>query len=98
MNGGAESSHAGGLGLLVAPNPGGGVKVERISPDSKAGERGVRPGDVIQQIGSHPINSAADVSQAIAEARAGHRPEVLLRLSRQGRHLFVPVEVPDAKG
>ena len=98
MNGGAAPSQAGGLGLLVAPNPGGGVKVERVAPDSKAGQRGVRPGDVIQQIGSHPINSAADVSQAIADARAGNRPEILLRLSRQGRHLFVPVEVPASKG
>ena len=96
--GGSGSAGAGGLGLLVAPNPGGGVRVERVAPNSNAGERGVQPGDVIDRIGSHPINSAADVTQAITEARGGHHDEILVRLSRHGQHLFVPVEVPSAKG
>jgi serine protease Do len=95
---GSGASPAGGLGLLVAPNPGGGVRVERVAPQSKAGERGVQPGDVIERIGSHPINSAADMSQAIAEARTGHHDEILMRLSRNGQHLFLPVEVPSAHG
>ncbi len=96
--GGAGSGGAGELGLSLAPNPGGGVRVERVAPNSKAAERGVRPGDVIDQIGSHPINSPADVSQAIAQARSGHREEVLMRLFRGGQHLFLPLEVPPANG
>ncbi|HZZ30439.1 MAG TPA: trypsin-like peptidase domain-containing protein [Phenylobacterium sp.] len=95
---GSGSAGAGGLGLLVAPDPHGGVRVERVAPNSNAGERGVQPGDVIERIGSHPINSAADISHAITDARGGHHDEILVRLSRRGQHLFVPLEVPSAKG
>ncbi|HEX4712972.1 trypsin-like peptidase domain-containing protein [Phenylobacterium sp.] len=96
--GGSGPVDAGGLGMLVAPTPGGGVRVERVLPGSKAGQRGVQPGDVIDRIGSHAINSAADISQAIAEAHGGHRQEILMRLLRHGQHRFLPVEVPAASG
>jgi serine protease Do len=93
-----SAGRAGGLGLMVEPNPGGGVRVEQVLRDSKAGERGVRPGDVIERIGSRPVNSAADISKAITEARENHRKDLFVALSRQGRHLFLPVEVPSQSG
>ncbi|MFI4963755.1 MAG: Do family serine endopeptidase [Caulobacterales bacterium] len=96
--GGPELGQAGGLGLMVAPNPGGGVKVGRVLPNSNAAERGLRPGDVIERVGSRATNNAAEVSQAVAEARAAHRKEVLVRIARGGQHLFLPLDVPSAHG
>ncbi|MBS0332799.1 MAG: Do family serine endopeptidase [Proteobacteria bacterium] len=95
----ADASDAGaagaGLGLQVAPRQGGGVKVEGVAPGSAAADRGVRPGDVIERVGARPVNSAADVRAAVADARHAHRKDVLLRLSRRGQHLFLPLAVPD---
>jgi len=94
-NGGSAS---GGLGLMVAPHEGGGLTVERVSPASDAGQKGLRPGDVIEQVGGHKANSVADVSAAIAAARhAGHK-DVLLLVAHNGRHVYLPVEIEAAKG
>jgi serine protease Do len=95
---GEGATGAGGLGLLVTPNPGGGVKIGRVMPNSNAAERGLRPGDVIEQIGSRPTNSAADVAGALAEARRGHHKEILLKVARGGQHVFLPVDLPAASG
>ena len=93
--GGAAS---GGLGLMVAPRDGGGLAVERVSPASDAGQKGVRPGDVIEQVGGRKANSVADVSAAIKAAReAGHK-QVLLLVAHNGRHVYLPVEIEAAKG
>jgi serine protease Do len=89
---------AGGLGLLVAPQQGGGVRVQRVLPGSTAADRGLRPGDIIERVGAHSVNSATDIGAAVADARLTKRKAVLVRLSRGGQHLFVPLEIPVGKG
>jgi serine protease Do len=95
---GGGGASSGGLGLMVAPRDGGGLTVERVSPASDAGQKGLRPGDVIEQVGGKKANSVADVSAAIAAARqAGHK-DVLLLVAHNGRHVYLPVEIEAAKG
>ena len=89
---------AGGLGLMVAPHEGGGLTVQRVSPASDAGQKGVRPGDVIEQVGGHAANSTADVSAAIKAAREAGRKQVLLLVAHNGRHVYLPVEIAPANG
>jgi serine protease Do len=96
--GSAGGEQGGGLGLMVAANSGGGVKVERVAPNSSAGQRGLRPGDVIEKVGQHSVNQPSDVTAAVAEARAAHRKDVLLMIARHGQHLFLPVEIASAAG
>jgi serine protease Do len=95
---GGSATSAGGLGVLVSPHEGGGVRIQRVAPGSPAGDRGLRPGDIIERVGTHAVNSAADVTAAVADARGDRRKEVLVRVSRGGQHLFVPLEVPTGTG
>ena len=44
------------------------------------------------------MNSAAEVRSAMADARNTHRKDVLVRVSRQGQHLFVTLDVSNAAG
>jgi serine protease Do len=89
---GAPNGAPGSLGLLVAPNPAGGVKVERVLEGSDAARKGLRAGDIIERIGDRRIATAEDVSAAIASARAAGRKDALLLVRRQGHTLFLPVE------
>jgi serine protease Do len=89
--GGGQSS----LGLMVSPHAGGGLTVNGVSPASEAARRGVRAGDVIEQVGGHPADDVGDLETAVASARSADRDEILLRLLRGGRHLFVALHVGD---
>jgi serine protease Do len=106
LNGGAELSNAATLGLelgvldemarrqfRIAPDQRG-VVVMRVAPDSDAARKGLRPGDVIERIGSRPALTPADVADAIAEARRLDRPAVLALVARGGAKRFVPLALP----
>jgi serine protease Do len=82
----------GALGLSVAPNPGGGVRVQGVDPSSDAAQKGVRPGDVIEAIGGKRISSPQEAAQVVAQAKAQHRKDVLLLVARNGQHIYLPVE------
>ena len=68
-----------------------------FDPASDAALKGVRPGDVVVAISGRRVHTAADAAQAVAQARAEHRKEVLLLLARNGQHIYLPVE-PMAAG
>jgi serine protease Do len=97
-DGGAAGAPSGGLGLRVAPHSGGGLTVERVMPGSDAGQKGLRPGDVIEQVGGRAANSADDVAHALASARIAGRKDILLLVARGGRHIYLPVEIGTAAG
>jgi serine protease Do len=94
---GATGGESGSLGLMVTPNPGGGLRIERVDPTSDAARKGLRPGDVIESVSGRPARSASDVAAALQAAHAEHRKVVLLFIARRGQHIFIPVE-PKGQG
>jgi len=69
----------------------GGVAVTQVYPESPADVAGLRPGDVIVQIGYNAIGGLADYERVIAELPAG--TPVALRFFRRGRSIFSTVEL-----
>jgi serine protease Do len=88
----------GGLGLLVAPHEGGGVVIQKVSPGTDAADKGLKPGDIIQRAGDSKVSAPADVSAAVAKAKAEGRKAVLLLIVRDGRQIFIPVAIDKPAG
>jgi len=83
------------LGVAAGIN---GVAVENVTADSEAGRRGLRRGDVIQRVGDRAVTTPAEVEAAVAEARSGDRPAVLLLVNREGRPLFTALRLSEEGG
>jgi serine protease Do len=71
-----------------------GVVITELDPDSPAAQGGLQPGDVIEGINRHPVNSAADFNRLAAEAKG----QTLLRINRQGNGLFIVITPGDTGG
>jgi serine protease Do len=85
----SESSGNGALGLQVGDAEGGGVVVQRVSPDSPAAGL-VQPGDVIVELDRKPVASANELRARVREA--GPKAPLLLRVKRGGGARYVVVE------
>ncbi len=70
-----------------------GVIVTDVSTAGAADERGIRPGDVILEVGLEEVTSPADVVERVEEARQAARKSVLLLVDRNGDQRFVAVEI-----
>jgi serine protease Do len=68
-----------------------GVVVTQVDPSSPAAQT-VQPGDVIEGINRHPVNSVADFNRWAAEAKG----QTLLRINRQGNGYFVVISPGDS--
>lgn len=66
------------------------VQVEQASP---AGEAGIRPGDIIEEINGVPIPNLKDYQANISLAKPGSAVRFLVK--RRGKTLYVVVEVPE---
>jgi serine protease Do len=64
-----------------------GAVVTQVEPGSSAERTGLRPGDVITQVGDDAVTNASDASRLIGKVDA-NKP-VRLRLVREGHGLFV---------
>jgi len=78
---------------LNAPPELKGVLVEKVEQASDAGQKGLRPGDVIVQAGGRPVTTAADVAAAVDVAKKAGRTGVLVGVFRQGRTTFLPLKL-----
>ena len=66
-----------------------GVAVTGVDPSSPAGEKNIRPGDVIVQVQNQAMHTPDDVARRVeADARAGRKVELLL-VSRGGDLTYV---------
>jgi serine protease Do len=91
---GAAGEEAGGQGLgvkLAKNGRGPGAVVAEIAPDSIAGERGLKTGDVILRAGGQAVSGPEDVVKAVRAARQENRKAIALQVERQGERAFVAV-------
>ncbi len=71
-----------------------GVLILGVDEDSKAAERGIRPGDAILTANGAEINSSEDLDAAIASAKRAGRPSIGLFIQAQaGGGGFVPLPI-----
>ncbi len=95
---GSSSSSGGGRGLGLADiddqlkqrfdiETDRGAVVVRVEPDSPAGRAGLRPGDVIAQVGGDEVKDARDAARLMGRADAS-KP-LRLRVIREGHGMFV---------
>ncbi len=74
------------------------MAVDGVKRSSDAAQKGIQGGDVILRAGETKTNSPADVSSAVADAKKAGRKQVLLMIARNGRQIFVPVQIEAAEG
>jgi len=73
-----------------------GVVITDVDPDSSAGEKDIRPGDVIMQVQNEAVKTPEDVDRLVAaDTRAG-RKAVLLLINRGGQFAYVALPLADA--
>jgi S1-C subfamily serine protease len=67
--------------------------VSNLDPSSPAAQT-LQPGDVIEGINKHPVNSVADFNRLAGEAKG----QTLLRVNRQGNGAYVVISPSDSGG
>jgi len=84
-----------GLSLAPAKNGGEGVVVTSVDPNGAAGDR-FKSGDVILDINGKLVSSPAEVRKAVADAHAGGKRTVLMRVKSGQATRFVAVPLGNA--
>ena len=103
-SGGQHGKARWGLGLgdvtpdtrqqLQAPSDVQGAVIERVLPGSPADNAGLQPGDVVEGVNRHQMNSAADVQRALSAVPKGQ--DALLLVWSRGGTSFRVLHSPDA--
>lgn len=70
-----------------------GAFVNEINQTSRAYRQGLRQGDVITQVSNQPVDSADQFYNSISAFIQAETDAVLLRIIRQGRNMYVAVEL-----
>lgn len=68
-----------------------GAVIVQVAEGSPAEQVGLRPGDVVVQVGDVPVVTPEDAANQIGQARSAETGQILLRINRQGSHRFVAV-------
>jgi serine protease Do len=64
------------------------VLVQRVMPNSPAESKGVRPGDVILEVGDAVVATPEQVIEAVRTAHGNGAKSVLLLLQRNGQPTY----------
>ena len=77
-----------------------GAVVARVAPNGPAAAQGVRPGDVIRQVGRRAVDTPGDVYTAVERALAQGNDGlvVLLRRGNQTQFVSIPLVRPEQQG
>ncbi len=70
-----------------------GVLVTGVEEAGPAAEKGLRPGDLIMEVGQEEVTSPAQVAAKVASAQDADRRSVLLLVNRNGELRFVAVRI-----
>ncbi len=74
-----------------------GLVVGAVDPNSDAGQKGIRPGDVILSINQTPVTTPEAAASVVETARRANRNTVLLQIRRgSGPPGYVGVELSRA--
>jgi Do/DeqQ family serine protease len=96
-----ETSDRGALGVRVSPltpeladrlrlpSDAQGLVVQDVDPDGRAGDAGIRSGDVIEEVNRQPVRSVDELREALR--RTTDRPALLL-INRDGADVYVTVK------
>ena len=90
------------LGMSVEPAQdvagagGKGVVVTAVDPDGPAAEQGIRAGDIILDVGGKAVGNAHELRQALNEAKASGKHDVLMRVKTAKSVAFVAVPLGKA--
>ncbi len=99
---GAPTNAAPHLGLTLAPardvagSGGQGVVVTAVDPNGPAAARGFEPGNVILAVGGKSVANVGDVVNALREAKAQGRHDVLMRVKTESGTHFVALPLGHA--
>ncbi|KMQ91173.1 serine protease [Lasius niger] len=101
-NGEDGAANSGKIGLTLSPlNPHirqeigldenvQGVAVVEVGGNSIALRSGIRPGDVILEVNSHPVTTPKAAASFIAQSLSGKKP-ILFQILRDGQHLYMAI-------
>jgi serine protease Do len=70
-----------------------GVLITGVAANGGAAEKGLRPGDVIVEVGQEEVRTPAAIADKVAEARDSGRKSVLLLVNRKGDLRFFAVRI-----
>ncbi len=73
-----------------------GVVITDVDSDGSAADEGLRPGDIIEQVGQKQVHTPAEVGAILSAALAAKQDAVLLLVNREGNEVFVAVKVSHA--
>jgi serine protease Do len=89
-----------GLSLAPAAQVAGagdkGVAVVAVDPNGPAAERGLQTGDVILDVGGRSVGDVHDVREALREARASGKHDILMRVKSANGTRFVAMPIGKA--
>jgi serine protease Do len=70
-----------------------GVLVSDVTDESAAADKGIKPGDVIVEVGQEPVSSPSEVEARVKEAEEAGRKSVLFLIQSEGDLRFVPLTI-----
>ncbi len=70
-----------------------GVVVVQVEQGTPAGDAGIHPGDVIEEVNGFPVKNMKDYNSQLANQKPGSSLRFLVK--RQGKTMYVVVEVPE---
>ncbi|SFV31011.1 PDZ domain-containing protein [Thermoflavifilum thermophilum] len=83
------------LGMTIQDTEGNnGVKVLKVTPDMPAAKAGVKPGDIVTQLGDQPINNVDDMLQALRDYQQSS--SVTLKIKRNNETRTLTLTLPQS--